>query len=317
MNNSATELPPELVDILSDIAHYPDLEGTATRFEQARRTRSRLQLGLAESELNFQDSLKLKNKLDELETYGSDGEYLTAQSTPWRLDRSTRIRANVFAETNTCRGDILPTLINCEYILWKLNADTPLRQNPFLSHWVEVCQRWSSRLNKLYETDKNCALAEDAYVWRNVHRTRLVVVKAVLTESLHKVRIFKPGISRHEHHAPTRTRSSRTQTILETSAPPLPELLLHRREYGGIQTPWISPPSSRSSKKKASTNAPQTSRGKSPAATAHHPLPPRLPAPPSLAQTQTHPQRSAKAPAHLAKSSTQPSIAIPHKPCST
>lgn len=72
---NATRLSPDLLAILSDTTHYPDLERTAARFEQARRTQARLRLGLAESEMNFQDSLSLKYKLDELEAYGSDGKY--------------------------------------------------------------------------------------------------------------------------------------------------------------------------------------------------------------------------------------------------
>jgi hypothetical protein len=36
---------------------------------------------------------------------------------------------------------VLAVLINCEYILWRLNADIPLKHNPFLSHWVEAVQR--------------------------------------------------------------------------------------------------------------------------------------------------------------------------------
>lgn len=75
MNMNVTRLSPDLLDILSDTTHYPDLERTAARFEQARRTQARLRPGLAESEINFQDSLTLKYKLDELEAYGSDGKY--------------------------------------------------------------------------------------------------------------------------------------------------------------------------------------------------------------------------------------------------
>jgi len=97
MNTSATELPPELLDVLSDTAHYPDLEGTAARFEQARRTRSRLQLMLAESEINFQDSLRLKSKMDELEAYGSDGEYPHSAEHPLWPDMSVMLCANTLS----------------------------------------------------------------------------------------------------------------------------------------------------------------------------------------------------------------------------
>ncbi|KAF2000948.1 hypothetical protein P154DRAFT_554000 [Amniculicola lignicola CBS 123094] len=37
----------------------------------------------------------------------------------------------------------LAILLNCEYLLYELNKSTPLRINPFLSHWVEAAQRFS------------------------------------------------------------------------------------------------------------------------------------------------------------------------------
>ncbi|KAJ4309295.1 hypothetical protein N0V94_008996, partial [Neodidymelliopsis sp. IMI 364377] len=36
---------------------------------------------------------------------------------------------------------VLAAITNSEYRLWRLNAETPLRHNPFLSHWVEAVQR--------------------------------------------------------------------------------------------------------------------------------------------------------------------------------
>jgi hypothetical protein len=32
----------------------------------------------------------------------------------------------------------LPIFVNCEYQLWRLHEDIPLKNNPFLSHWVET-----------------------------------------------------------------------------------------------------------------------------------------------------------------------------------
>ncbi|KAF2470044.1 uncharacterized protein BDR25DRAFT_287657 [Lindgomyces ingoldianus] len=40
----------------------------------------------------------------------------------------------------------LSILLNCEYQLYILNSATPLRYNPFLSHWVEAIQRLSHPL---------------------------------------------------------------------------------------------------------------------------------------------------------------------------
>jgi hypothetical protein len=62
---------------------------------------------------DFEKSLRVKNTLDLFET---------------------RTRAEPSAQA-------LAVLINCEYLLWDLNKDTPLKRNPFLSHWVEAVQR--------------------------------------------------------------------------------------------------------------------------------------------------------------------------------
>ncbi|KAF2740265.1 hypothetical protein EJ04DRAFT_425427 [Polyplosphaeria fusca] len=65
------------------------------------------------SEDVFGDSIKLKNTLDLVEE--------ASRSEPsWKR---------------------LSILVNCEYQLYSLNQRTPLRNNPFLSHWVEVVQR--------------------------------------------------------------------------------------------------------------------------------------------------------------------------------
>jgi hypothetical protein len=41
----------------------------------------------------------------------------------------------------TSSRHVLAIVVNCEYLLWCLNSDTPLVHNPFLSHWVEAIQR--------------------------------------------------------------------------------------------------------------------------------------------------------------------------------
>lgn len=65
------------------------------------------------NESDFEKSFKLKNTIDVFEM---------------------RARAEPSAQA-------LAVLMNCEYLLWQLNKDTPLKQNPFLSHWVEAIQR--------------------------------------------------------------------------------------------------------------------------------------------------------------------------------
>lgn len=65
------------------------------------------------SEDDFQHSLRLKNTLDVLEG--------NSAAAPTNRD--------------------LAVTINSEYQLWLTNAHTPLKQNPFLSHWVEALER--------------------------------------------------------------------------------------------------------------------------------------------------------------------------------
>ncbi|KAF1849393.1 uncharacterized protein K460DRAFT_354245 [Cucurbitaria berberidis CBS 394.84] len=61
----------------------------------------------------FEKSLRIKNTLDEYEE--------NARKEPsW---------------------NVLAVLTNSEYRLWCLNAETPMRHNPFLTHWVEASQR--------------------------------------------------------------------------------------------------------------------------------------------------------------------------------
>ncbi|KAF2181957.1 hypothetical protein K469DRAFT_587830 [Zopfia rhizophila CBS 207.26] len=68
--------------------------------------------------VSFEESLRLKNTLDRVEEQ--------AKSEPsWPH---------------------LSVLLNCEYQLYKLNQFTPLRHNPFLSHWVEAIQRLANIL---------------------------------------------------------------------------------------------------------------------------------------------------------------------------
>ncbi|KAF3010031.1 hypothetical protein E8E13_011475 [Curvularia kusanoi] len=61
----------------------------------------------------FEKSLRVKGMIDELE--------VTAQRQPsWKT---------------------LAALLRSEYKLWSMNEQTPLRHNPFLSHWVDAIQR--------------------------------------------------------------------------------------------------------------------------------------------------------------------------------
>ncbi|KAF2122826.1 hypothetical protein BDV96DRAFT_481046 [Lophiotrema nucula] len=62
----------------------------------------------------FEESLRLKNTLDVFEEQAR-------QKPSWER---------------------LSVLVNCEWMLWKLNEGTEIRLNPFLSHWVEAVQRF-------------------------------------------------------------------------------------------------------------------------------------------------------------------------------
>ncbi|KAH7068168.1 hypothetical protein BKA63DRAFT_107394 [Paraphoma chrysanthemicola] len=61
------------------------------------------------------------------------------------FEKSIRIKntLDLHEERARTRPDwrICALLMNCEYQLWRLNADIPLKLNPFLSHWVETLQR--------------------------------------------------------------------------------------------------------------------------------------------------------------------------------
>ncbi|KAF2838386.1 hypothetical protein M501DRAFT_1005259 [Patellaria atrata CBS 101060] len=76
----------------------------------------------------------------------------------------------------------LSAVLNCEYQLYELNATTPLRHNPFLSHWVEVVQRWDDELARLRPTKGKNTVNGPDLGWREIHHTRVGLVKYILTE---------------------------------------------------------------------------------------------------------------------------------------
>ncbi|OAK95436.1 hypothetical protein IQ06DRAFT_258521, partial [Phaeosphaeriaceae sp. SRC1lsM3a] len=61
------------------------------------------------------------------------------------FEKSLRIKNTLDVVEGSSRaaptGHDLAIMINCEYQLWRLNSNTPLKHNPFLSHWVEALQR--------------------------------------------------------------------------------------------------------------------------------------------------------------------------------
>ncbi|KAF1965949.1 hypothetical protein BU23DRAFT_487950 [Bimuria novae-zelandiae CBS 107.79] len=94
----------------------------------------------------FEESLRLKNTLDAYEA--------TAKSKPsW---------------------ETLSVLVNCEYRLYVLNQTTPLRNNPFLSHWVEAIQRLGT------PTARGQKRADGPVTSDEVNTVRVELIKALV-----------------------------------------------------------------------------------------------------------------------------------------
>jgi hypothetical protein len=64
-------------------------------------------------------------------------------------------------------------VLNCEYILYALNAHIEIRYNPFLSHWVEAIQR--------LELDSQTSKASSSAL--GLSRVRVVLIKIMLSSS--------------------------------------------------------------------------------------------------------------------------------------
>ena len=71
---------------------------------------------------------------------------------------------------------VLAALVNSEYRLWILNAGTPIRHNPFLSHWVEAIQRLEADVTAAQSAKdtRSHISAED------VAAARLAMIKGIL-----------------------------------------------------------------------------------------------------------------------------------------
>ncbi|KAJ9665334.1 hypothetical protein H2201_004626 [Coniosporium apollinis] len=166
MDVTAT-LPPELVAIVSN--YKPTLGETTKIFEGARQAERAHAVGVSPFEAVFQDSLKLKNKLDELEAYDPATPDLDLQS-------------------------LLAAVLNCEYQLYKLNAATPLRHNPFLSHWVEVITGWKEPIQPAVPPGGDWREHSTRFSrWTQVFKTRVELVKAILKQD---------DVERLRHHTP-------------------------------------------------------------------------------------------------------------------
>jgi hypothetical protein len=65
-------------------------------------------------------------------------------------------------------------LVNCEYRLYVLNETTPLRNNPFLSHWVEAIQRLAPPTAQRDANPAGTMLADE------ISTVRVELIKALL-----------------------------------------------------------------------------------------------------------------------------------------
>ena len=77
---------------------------------------------------------------------------------------------------------ILSLMLNCEYLLYKFYAGTPLHLNPFLSHWVEVIQFYDDRIETTLRVTEE-VVSKEAYAgkrWNRLFGARLELVKRIL-----------------------------------------------------------------------------------------------------------------------------------------
>lgn len=65
-------------------------------------------------------------------------------------------------------------LVNCEYRLYVLNQTTPLRNNPFLSHWVEAVQRLAT------PAAQRAAKPDGSILSGEIDTVRVELIKALL-----------------------------------------------------------------------------------------------------------------------------------------
>ncbi|KAF2503243.1 hypothetical protein BU16DRAFT_521827 [Lophium mytilinum] len=150
MDLSAT-LEGELASLICDPERT--LEETGNLLQKAREAHLRAHPEGYELQAAFQDSLKLKNKLDVWES-----------------------------QVDTCPSLAhLAGMLNCEYQIYKINEAVPLRHNPFLSHWVEAIQRLDKKLGESSTQQNQGRSIDDHITSHQIHSSRAKIVKAILT----------------------------------------------------------------------------------------------------------------------------------------
>ncbi|TKA70677.1 hypothetical protein B0A49_04381 [Cryomyces minteri] len=123
-------LPPEL------LAVFDADEGSFAASSAAYETARRQVLELA-GEDAFDQSLRLKRTLDEEERLA---EYYL---------RNHNHLASVPDDLREPLQRASSRILRCEYHLYMLNSNTPLKYNPFLSHWVEIVRGWDRKVGEL------------------------------------------------------------------------------------------------------------------------------------------------------------------------
>ncbi|KAF1815111.1 hypothetical protein P152DRAFT_499052 [Eremomyces bilateralis CBS 781.70] len=128
------------------------------------------QVGIGGLEETFQTGLMLKRQLDELEKESSIPD----------------------------RSGHLALLLNSEYVLWSLNAHTPLRLNPFLSHWVEVVRNYEMR-NSIVIEEVGTKMNDSSLQSARVEMVKLILAGEIETLSslapkqfADRLRLFPP-----------------------------------------------------------------------------------------------------------------------------
>ncbi|KAF2816832.1 uncharacterized protein BDZ99DRAFT_2661 [Mytilinidion resinicola] len=149
MDLSAT-LEGELASLICDPERT--LEETGNLLQNVREARLRAHPEGNELQAAFQDSLKLKNKLDVWES-----------------------QVDIFPSLPHLAG-----ILNCEYQIYKINEAIPLRHNPFLSHWVETIQRLDKKLGESSTEPNEGRSKDDRLTSHHIHSSRAKLVKAIL-----------------------------------------------------------------------------------------------------------------------------------------
>lgn len=147
------------------------------------------------------------------------------------FDKSLRVKSTIDALEDQAQmqpsWNMLSAIVNSEYRLWRLNAETPLRLNPFLSHWVEVVQRLEAHGVK---AQGGQATTRDLSAI-DISATRLEMIKGMLGSN--DPNVFATATPRQLYHARHRCTAFNAQPyirmleeegIYEASSDPSPSI---------------------------------------------------------------------------------------------